>query len=134
MPTYRRERASSFIQEQIILLLQNVVHDPRVDSVTVTEVSLTPDRRVARIYVASYSGEEALQEGLQGLESAKGVLRKELSQILHWRFTPYLEFRPDRSWEYGARIDALFDQLAQEEAERGNSQDEDADDRDDPGG
>ncbi|HHX63720.1 MAG TPA: 30S ribosome-binding factor RbfA [Chloroflexi bacterium] len=132
MATYRRERANSFIKEQITLLMQNVVRDLRVNALTVTEVDLTLDRRIARIYVTSYSGEDVLRDGLEGLESAKGVLRKQLSQLLHWRFTPYLEFHPDRSWEYGAHMDALFEQIAAEENERGGSQDEDtADDRDD---
>jgi len=56
MATYRRERANSFIKEQITLLMQNVVRDPRVNALTVTEVDLTLDRRIARIYVTSYSG------------------------------------------------------------------------------
>ncbi len=97
--------------EEITLLLQNSVRDPRVEPVTVTSVEVTRDRRTARIYVACYSGEGALKEALEGLESAKGFLRRELGQLLGWRFTPQLEFRVDRSWEYGAKIDTLLEAL-----------------------
>jgi ribosome-binding factor A len=137
MTTFRRERANSFILEQLTLLLRDTVRDPRVDAVTLTEVDLTPDRRVARVYVSAYDGDEALQAGIEGLESAKGVLRKALSQLLHWRFTPHLEFRADRSWEYGQRIDALLEQIAQDtpaadaEAEAGPAEDADDDATDD---
>jgi len=94
-------------------LLRDSVHDPRVEPLTVTDVELTRDRRIARIYVACYSGEDALREALEGLESAKGFLRRELGQLLRWRFTPHLEFRVDRSWARGARIDRLLETLAQ---------------------
>ncbi len=111
MRSYRIERANAFILEEIALLLQNSVRDPRVEPVTVTSVEVTRDRRSARIYVACYSGDSALKEALEGLESAKGFLRRELGQLLGWRFTPQLEFRVDRSWEYGAKIDTLLEAL-----------------------
>ena len=114
MLSYRRERANSFILEELTLLLQNEVQDPAVSLLTVTGVDLTPDRRIARVYVACYSGEDELQEGLTGLERAKDFLRHGLSQVLHWRFTPRLYFKPDRSWQYGARIDELFRKLESE--------------------
>jgi ribosome-binding factor A len=49
-----------------------------------------------------------------GLESAKGVLRKELAQLLHWPWTPELLFRIDRSWQQGERVDQLLDQVREE--------------------
>jgi len=108
---YRRERAGGFIQEELTLLLRNAVRDPRVAPITITDVELTEDRRIARVYVACYDGEEALKGGLEGLESAKPFLRQRLSQVLHWRFAPEIEFRLDRSWEYGQRIDSLLKEI-----------------------
>ena len=114
MRSYRPERASTFILEEMTILLRGSVDDPRVEPLTVTDVELTRDRRIARIYVACYSGDDALREGLEGLESAKGFLRRELGQLLGWRFTPNLEFSVDRSWEHGARIDRLLETLGHE--------------------
>jgi ribosome-binding factor A len=114
MLTHRRERASEFILEELTTLTQGAVQDPRVQALTLTGVQLTPDRRIARVYVACYAGEDALQEGLKGLESAKGFLRRELATLLHWRFTPELDFRVDRSWEQGAKIDSLLKTLDQQ--------------------
>jgi ribosome-binding factor A len=114
MTGHRRERASGFVLEELTLMLRNLVRDPRVQAITITDVDLTPDRRVARIYVACYSGEEALAEGLKGLESARSFLRSRLAHLLHWPFTPDLEFHTDRSWEQGARIDALLDKLGKD--------------------
>jgi len=111
---YRRERAGNFIKEEITLLLQRTLDDPRIQSLVVTDVDLTQDRRVARVYVACYTGETDLQQGMEGLESAKRFLRRELAEVLAWRFTPELEFRADHSWENGRRMEELFEQVAQE--------------------
>ena len=115
---HRRERAAGFILQELTLMLRNVLRDPRVQPLTITDVSLTPDRRVARVYVACYTGEDDLAEGLKGLESAKSFLRSRLAQLLHWPFTPELEFHVDRSWERGAQIDALLNRLGQEAREQ----------------
>lgn len=117
MPNFRKERANRFILKELTVLLRESVNDPRITPLTITEVDLTPDRRHARIYVACYSGDDDLREGLCGLESAKGYMRKHLAQVLHWRWTPTIEFRVDESWSYGQRIESLFDALDRERAE-----------------
>ena len=118
MLNYRRERASSFILQELTLLVRNQVADPAVQALTITDVQLTRDRRIARVYVATYSGEDDLREGIKGLVRAKGFLRHGLSQVLHWQFTPQLDFREDRSWEHGARIDEILAEIDQERSER----------------
>ncbi|MGC9359010.1 MAG: 30S ribosome-binding factor RbfA [Anaerolineae bacterium] len=114
MTSHRIERANSFIQQELTLALQNQMRDPRMDALTVTEVRLTPDRRIARIYVACYRDEDTLTDGLKALESAKGALRHRLAQNLHWRFTPELEFRADLTWQRAERIEALLEQIAED--------------------
>lgn len=141
MPAYRIEKAGGFIQEEITLLLRNAVRDPRVLPMSVTNVQLTPDRRIARVYVACYTGEEDLKAGLEGLEHAKGFLRRALAPLLHWPFTPHLEFRVDSSWEYGKKIDSLLEDIGvtpepddEDDADTLEEIDDDAeDDQDDTG-
>jgi ribosome-binding factor A len=135
MPGYRVQKAASFIRDELIKLLQERVHDPRVKGLTVTEVTLTPDRRIARVYITNFGSEDEMQTGLEGLRSCKGLLRHEISQLLHWNFAPDLDFRMDRSWNYGQRIDSLLAQLNEEgnqaPAEETESQEPEDDDDDD---
>jgi len=131
MPLYRRERADDFIREQFTLLMRDQVHDPRVQNLIITDVDLTQDRRIARVYVACYEGEEALKRGLEGLESAKSFFRRALSQLLTWRFVPEVEFRVDRSWQYGSRIDALLREVQAREAELNRGADKEGQARED---
>ena len=113
---FRRERGDSFIREELTLTIRNELADPRLEGAVITEVLLTRDRRFARVYVSHYDGDEALQAALAGLENAKGVLRRHLSQVLTWRFTPELGFYPDRAWQYGAKMDEILARLEREEA------------------
>jgi ribosome-binding factor A len=54
---------------------------------------------------------EAGKAALAGMESACGFIRHELAVSLGMRFTPTLRFELDQSWERGAHIDQLLDQL-----------------------
>ena len=46
---HRKERADSFIQQELTVILREKVRDPRVDALTITEVRLTRDRRIAQL-------------------------------------------------------------------------------------
>jgi ribosome-binding factor A len=63
---------------------------------------------------------DEMAEALAGLEHASGYLRSQLAANVQLRYVPELAFVPDRSAEYGQRIDALLDQLR----ESGQPQDE----------
>jgi len=47
--------------------------------------------------------------------------------LLHWRFTPELEFRVDRSWQKGAKIDRLLRELNSTETEPETEEDAEQD-------
>jgi len=63
------------------------------------------------VFVSVLGDEQARRNALLGLERATGYLRRELAQRLQMRLTPALRFVLDTSWERGARLDALLDQL-----------------------
>jgi len=109
MASRRQERVAELIHHEISSLLQFETNDPRIGFVTVTEVEVTPDLKVATVYISIFSGEEA--DVRQGLESAAPFFRRELGRRLSLRYTPALTFRFDRSAEYGAKIDTLLSEI-----------------------
>jgi len=121
MKPHQLQRANSFVREELALLLSSTLDDPRISSLIVTDVDLSKDRRVARVYVSCYEESGDLEEGIRGLESAKDYIRRELGQILGWRFAPELVFRADRSLQRGARLDKVFKELEREQAQASNS-------------
>lgn len=107
---------NELLRQELSMLLIRRVRDPRLSSVTITEVDATTDLRIARIYVSVMDDEEETRQNvLHSLQGAAGFLRRELAQRLEVRHTPELVFRLDESARYGQRIDELLAQIRQEE-------------------
>jgi len=116
MSRRRIKRFNELVRQELSRLLLRRVRDPRLSSVTITEVDVTGDMRIARIYVSLLDDdEERRREVLHSLQGAAGFLRRELAHLLEVRHTPELVFRLDESARYGARIDQLLAQIHREE-------------------
>jgi ribosome-binding factor A len=114
MSTRRQRQVAELLHQEISLLIQRQVRDPRLGFVTVTDAEVTPDLRLAHIYVSVMGGDDEAQQALAGLKSAVGFFRHELGSALSLRFVPELSFRLDKSLEQGLRIDQLLDSLPAE--------------------
>lgn len=110
--THRIQRLNSLLRHEISELLQRQVKDPRLGSfVTITEVSISPDLRQARIFVSHIGSEEEKQETLSALASASSFFRRELTKRLRLRRIPELSFQWDDSIERGVHLLKLIDQV-----------------------
>ena len=91
----RSDRIADLIKVEISKVLALEVKDPRVQGITVLNVLLTPDMKKADIFICqsnSFNEVEA-DQAKQGLEKAKGFIRKKLSQNLNLRRTPEIFFK-----------------------------------------
>jgi ribosome-binding factor A len=113
----RLERVNHLIREEISLLLQRELKDPRLGFVTVTEVDTSPDLRHARVYVSVLGPEERWASSLEALDRARGFVWSWLRRHLDLRVTPEIEFRPDRSMAHAAHIQSLLARLNRESGE-----------------
>jgi ribosome-binding factor A len=113
----RLERVNQLVKEEISILLQRELKDPRLGFVSVTEVETSRDLRIAKVFVSVLGDEAQWAASLAALASARGFIRNWLRQHLDLRVTPELDFRADRSMEHAARIQALLKQVGGE-AER----------------
>ena len=104
----RVERLNAQLQREISALLRREVRDPRVAGVTVTRVAITSDLSIARIFVRTLQGDEAIASAIEGLTAAAPFLRRGLAGELHMRRIPELEFREDRSLERAMRIEEIL--------------------------
>ncbi len=107
----RLERVNQLIKEEISMLLQRELKDPRLGFVTVTEVDVTTDLKHAKVYVSVLGSEEQWASSFQALQSARGFVWNWLRRHLDLRATPEIAFRPDRSMEHAAHIQALLADL-----------------------
>ena len=76
-------------------------------SLTVPEVRMTPDLKLATAYVMPLGGGDA-DEVVAHLEQHKRFLRGELAPRVKLKFMPELRFKVDTSFESSSRIDALL--------------------------
>ena len=104
MASNRIGRINEEIQRELSSLFRTL-KDPRVQSgmVTITHVDTTSDLRYSRIYV-SVLQKTLEKDGLRGLKSAAGYLRRELGANMSLRYTPELQFIMDDSIAHGAHI------------------------------
>lgn len=123
MTTRRQRQVAELLHEEISLLIQRRVRDPRLGFVTVTGVEMSPDLRVAHVYVSVLGDEDDVEQSLASLRRAAGFFRRELGASLSLRYLPELIFRPDDTLERGLRIDQIIDSL-HEETPEGEKEDE----------
>ena len=109
----RSERTSKLIQREISVLLEREVNDPRLSKlISITDVTLSPDLKYAKIFVSTLGSEvDNKEEMLAGFNKASGFLRKELASHLKLRYAPQLSFHYDDSIERGARLLKLMGDL-----------------------
>ncbi len=113
--TYKRAtRVADQIRMEVADILMRKAKDPRVGSVTVTDVELSNDLRLARIYVTTLQEDDGESDVFAGLAKASGFIRAELGRRLSLRYTPELVFEKDMSGPRGDRVLSLLEGLGAE--------------------
>jgi len=110
-------RIEGEMQRVVAELISREVKDPRVGSVTVTAVDLTPDSSEARIFFLPFGDRHPAAEVSAGLTRASGFLRGEVGRRLSLRHAPRLSFVLDEQFERAERLSALIDSAARHDAE-----------------
>lgn len=117
MPEHRarkhhQDRVAEALREEIDVLIEGDLSDPRIDFCHVSEVALNPGGKSARVYVAVDSKVKDIAQTeadtIAGLEAAKGYIRSEIKERMGVRHVPELSFLADRSGRFQARIDELM--------------------------
>ena len=110
MTSPRAQRVAEQIQVELSEIIHRRLKDPRRGFITLTGVDLTPDLKIAKVYVSALETED-LKQGLATLKRARGFLRHELGQRIRLRHLPELQFYPDQAVEYGQRVEELLREL-----------------------
>ncbi|MDK2742147.1 MAG: 30S ribosome-binding factor RbfA [Nitrospira sp. BO4] len=110
--TYKRaDRVADQIRMEVADILMRKIKDPRVHDVTVTDVELTGDLRIAYVFVTTMETGGAEREIFAGLSKASGFVRAVLGRRLSLRYLPDVIFKRDVSGPRGDRIMQLLEGL-----------------------
>jgi ribosome-binding factor A len=110
----RATRVADQIRMEVAEILARKIKDPRVQFVTVTDVKMTADLKIARIFVTALDKEHYEQQTAPGLKSAVGFIRTEVGKRLNLRYTPEIVFYRDTSAEYAQRMEKILDSIPHE--------------------
>jgi ribosome-binding factor A len=122
----RIERLNEQFKRELMEILRTEVRDPRVDALTVTSVSVSPDLYHARILLTTLRPESERPDALTGLEAATPFIRSALSKRFSIRRTPELEFQWDLTLDHARRIEQLLAEVLPPGHPRGDDDPADA--------
>ena len=112
----RAVRVGDQLLREIADLLLSSVRDPRVKGVTLTGVYLINYLKHARVYYSLIGDEKEFERIQEGLDSAKGFIKRELATRMELKYMPDIIFKRDLSLEEGNHMERLFERLKSEES------------------
>jgi ribosome-binding factor A len=110
MPSQRQLRVGELVRHALAdMLTRGEVHDPVLEGhlITVPEVQMTADLRLATIYVMPLGGRDT-DAVLAALERNKRYLRGEIARHVNLKFAPEIRFRIDERFDEAERIEKLL--------------------------
>jgi len=107
----RAIRVGDVLLKELADLLMRRVRDPRVTGVTLTGIRVSNDLKHAKVYFSLIGDEQAIMEVQEGLESAKGFIKREIGQRMELKYVPDIVFRHDPSLATGERMEKLFQNM-----------------------
>ncbi|HEX2866231.1 MAG TPA: 30S ribosome-binding factor RbfA [Ignavibacteriales bacterium] len=117
---YRKDKLSQLIKEEISWIFVYKLKDPSFGLVTVTNVRMSPDLKIAKIYISVFEKENR-QAVLNRLNEAKGLIRAELAHKIQVKFIPELDFYIDDTTDYVEKIEDLFKKIHKDDDKNGSN-------------
>jgi ribosome-binding factor A len=117
MTSRRVLKAAEAVREVVSMAILTDLRDPRIKGVTVTHVEVSPDMRLAKVYVSIMGSETTQKLCLKGLQSSAGFLQQKISKRIDTRYTPVIKFELDLGVKKSIAVaKALHDVLPESEA------------------
>ena len=115
--TQRQLRVGEMIKQSLgMIFVRNEAKVPELETnnITVTEVKMSPDLKVAKAYVIPLGGKNA-EETVEKLKKYSFLIRKTLSKKIITKFLPKILFAKDDSFDYAEKIENLIKQTNKKE-------------------
>jgi ribosome-binding factor A len=111
MSVRRRRQVGSILQEELSLVIQRELKDPRLGFASITNVELSPDLRYAKVFVSVFGGVDEQKATIEALNHASGFIRRQVGPRLTLRYIPHFTFVLDSTMEYAERVSRLLNDV-----------------------
>ncbi|MFC0219682.1 30S ribosome-binding factor RbfA [Pseudochelatococcus lubricantis] len=133
-PSQRGLRVGELVRHALAeILMRGEVHDDVLAShvITVPEVRMSPDLRLATAYIIPLGGKDS-KPVLAALERNRRLIRTEVAQRINLRYAPDIRFRLDESFDEASHIDSLLraSRVVEESIDQEDRRDDDDGDHD----
>ena len=107
----RPERLAETLREEIIEIVGYELEDPRIQSVTVTDVQVSDNLRDAKIFVMVQGSEPEIKDALNALQHASSYIRQQIALSLNLNHAPRIHFARDTVEEKAIRVEEILEKL-----------------------
>ena len=111
----RTDRVASLVKDEAGMYISRELNDSATGFVTVMEVHMSPDLKIAKIYVSVMGAPEIKERAMERLEEIKGELRTHIGHALRLKYTPSIQFYLDETMDRVDKINRLIAQIHRDE-------------------
>ncbi|HMN18015.1 MAG: 30S ribosome-binding factor RbfA [Ignavibacteriota bacterium] len=117
--SYRVDKVEQLIKEEISLIFLHKLSETDLGFVTITNVRVSPDLKIAKIYL-SVLEKEKRELVLDKIDLKKGFIRSELAHRIRMKFIPELKFFIDDTLDYVEKIEGLIKKIHENDNNKTN--------------
>jgi len=114
--SFRKDKIQKLIKEEISLIFLHKIKDPTIGFLTITNVKVSPDLKIAKVYISVYD-KESRKDVLNKVTDVKGLIRSELAHRVRMKFVPDLDFYIDDTPDYVEKIEDLLKKIHKDDNE-----------------
>jgi ribosome-binding factor A len=114
----RSEKVGSLIKEELGVLFQRNFSMADYGFLTVTEVLMSPDLKVAKVYVSIFGDAERKKKSFAKLEAQKPSIRSMLGHAVRLRFTPEIIFYLDETLDRAMKLENIFHKIHENDSKK----------------
>jgi len=109
----RTQRVSTLVFQELCITLKKL-EDPRLEGLTFTDVKMTKDLQLAKVYYSIFGEEHDRKAAEKALHKAQGMFKKNMAENLNLRYIPELKFYYDQTMEKAQRIEKILEKINKE--------------------
>ena len=107
----RSLRVAELLKRELSRIIFKELKDPGIGELSITEVQVSDDLRVAKVYFASLDAEEIRKKTLESLNKASSFIRGKLGEATYLKFVPELRFLYDKGIDHSIKIEQILHSL-----------------------
>ncbi|GBD86876.1 ribosome-binding factor A [bacterium BMS3Abin03] len=114
MASHRTDKVERLIKEEVSLIFLEKLQEPKYGFITITNVKVSPDLKIAKIYLSVFEKEKR-ELVLDRIQTKMGFIRSELAHRIRIKFTPELKFFIDDTLDYVEKIEGIIEKIHKED-------------------